>query len=163
MLDIINIAWLPFMGYSLSLIVYILHITEALHTNSAFLGTIMLLIGNALFAIAFATDFIRDPVKKVRDQKITLSRLKRIGAGVISVFLLLSFIGILGLHSKAYDLLGVIGYGLFASAKTVGVYFVIAYLALSIIYKWHLPDERENLQVIGKLCIFTYYMLILLF
>lgn len=167
MFDLVNIAWLPFIGYSLSLIVYLLHLGETFHVSTviSLIGTIMLVVGYGFLAFAFAQDFLKDPLKNYHEIQLRLNNLKRIGAGIIALFLLLSFIGILGLglHSKLYDIFGIIGYGLFANANNDGVYFVMLYLITSIIYKWKLPDERENIQVVAKICILTYYILILLF
>jgi hypothetical protein len=157
-----NVAWLIAIGYTLSVIVFALNASETIHYNRAFIGTILLLIGYTILAFAYTTDYITDPSKPLHEQKIKFDLMKRTGFGFIAVFLLLNMIGIIGLTARYYDVFGILGYGLFTFGQVIGVYLVMAYLVFSIVYKWHSNDNRDNIQVIGKLCIFGYYLLILL-
>ena len=98
----------------------------------------------------------------MHEQKLKLDTMKRTGFGIITSFLLLNMVGVIGLTSRFYDIFGILGYGLFTFGKLIGVYFVMIYLALTIIYKWHSNDNRDTIQVISKMCILGFYLLILL-
>lgn len=157
-----NVAWLIAIGYALSVVVYALNASETIYYNRVFIGTVLLLIGYTIIAFAYTSDFITDPSKPLHEQKLKLDTMKRTGFGIITSFLILNMVGIIGLTSRFYDIFGILGYGLFTFGKLIGIYFVMIYLALTIIYKWHSNDNRDNIQVISKMCILGFYLLILL-
>lgn len=158
-----NVSWLPFVGYSLPLITYLSHVSETAKRDTLYFGTLLLVVGHTLLAFAFAKDFLSAPEKPLKEQQLKITRLKQIGFTTITVFLIFSLIGWTGIHVRAYDYLGVIGYGLLSMAHSLGVYFVMLYLAFSIFFKWNLLDPRENLHVLGKSCVLAFYILIILF
>jgi len=101
-----NVSWLPFVGYSLPLITYLSHVSETAKRDTLYFGTLLLVVGHTLLAVAFAKDFLSAPEKPLKEQQLKITRLKQIGFTTITVFLIFSLIGWTGIHVRAYDYLG---------------------------------------------------------
>lgn len=158
-----NIAFLVALGYTLSVIVYALNVSETKYYKSAFYGTILLLIGYTMIAVSYTSDVIQNPKKSMKEQKITLDTWKRVGFGFITAFLIFNILGFVGITRRFYDVLGAFGYGLFTAGRTSGIYFVILYLLFSIIGRLSKTNRtRDYIQLVSKLLIMVFYILVLL-
>jgi hypothetical protein len=152
-------GWLA-VAYALLWVVTLLHFNEAYWRKDWRYGTLLLLTSYAIISYYYSKRFLSKPSQYWKERAISFGKASQIGFGGISLFLTLNIFGLLGIASKWYDLFGAIGYGLFAFAKTIGIYFVLVYLISAIVLHWRssLRTSVDFIQMIARGMLVLFYL-----
>jgi hypothetical protein len=153
-------AWMA-TAYALLWIATLYYLKDTFQQPALYIGMVILLISYGLLVYYYSKRFLQKPSQYWDERALIFGLPAQLGFGGLSLYFILNTIGIFGIVSKWYDIIGAVGYGLFAFAKPFGIYIVSLYLLLAVVMHWKevkVASSLTTLRTIARLMILVLYI-----